>query len=95
MIDPQPPTLGLIAAPRWTHILPVRLLARDQFNPAAALSSKLLDKLFLLPANASAPGYIANAAPPVTTVRSTALEDPATTSALEGFLAKARAERNN
>ena len=39
MIDPQPPTLGLLEGPRWTHILPVRLLARDRFNPSAALSS--------------------------------------------------------
>lgn len=95
MIDPQPPILGLLEAPSWTHILPVRVLARDRFNPAAALSSRSLDKLFLLPANASAPSYIGNAAPPLTTVRSTALEDPATASALERFLAPARAERNN
>jgi hypothetical protein len=87
MIDPQPPTLGLIEAPPWTHILPVRLLARDHFNPAAALTSRSLDKLFLLPANASAPGYIANAAPPLATVRSTALEDSEARTALERFLA--------
>jgi hypothetical protein len=98
MIDPQPPILGLLEAPSWTHILPVRLLARDRFNPAAALSSRSLDKLFLLRANASgyiAPAYVANAAPPVMTAHSTALGDPQTTAALERFFGPAGAERNN
>jgi hypothetical protein len=96
MIDPQPPILGLLEAPRWTHILPVRLLARDRFNPAAALSSRSVDKLFLLPANPSGyipPAYVAKAAPPVMTLRSTALEDPEATTALERFLTPA--DRNN
>jgi pimeloyl-ACP methyl ester carboxylesterase len=95
MIDPQPPTLGLLKAPRWTHILPVRLLARDRFSPAPALSSRSLNKLFLLPTNAPVPAYIAKAVPPVTTVRSTVLEYPETASVLQRFLAEPPRAPNN
>jgi pimeloyl-ACP methyl ester carboxylesterase len=95
MIDPQPPTLGLLQAPRWTHILPVRMLARDRFNPTAALSSKLLDKLFLLSSNTPAPGYIAEAAPPAMTVHSTELGDANTASALRRFFAPPRAQQDH
>jgi hypothetical protein len=95
MIDPQPPTLGLLETPRWTRILPVRLLARDHFNPATALESTSLDKLFLLPANAPVPNYVAKAAPPVMTVHSTMLGDPETSAALQRFLASSSGERNN
>jgi uncharacterized protein len=100
MIGPQPPTLGLLETPRWTRILPVHLLARDNFNPAAALESTSLDKLFLLPANASvpgyvAPGYVAKAAPPVITVHNTVLADPASSTALQRFLALPGADRNH
>lgn len=90
MIDPQPPTLGLLNAPRWTHILPVRLLARDRFNPAPALSSHLLNKLFLLPTNAPVPAYVAKAAAPTASVRGTVLGDPQTAPALQQFLAEPR-----
>lgn len=68
MIDPQPPTLGLLRAPRWTHILPIRLLARDRFNPAKALASESVNKLIILPPSSSAPGYVAHAAAPVTVI---------------------------
>ncbi|HEY3987990.1 MAG TPA: alpha/beta fold hydrolase [Acidobacteriaceae bacterium] len=95
MIDPQPLTLGLIDAPHWTHILPVRMLARDHFNPAPALSSRSLDKLFLLPAQAAAPDYVATAAAPAMTVHSTALRDPATNGALQRFVARSAAEKKN
>jgi pimeloyl-ACP methyl ester carboxylesterase len=95
MIDPQPPTLGLLQAPRWTHILPVRMLARDRFNPTAALSSRLLDKLFLLSSNTPAPGYIAEAAPPAMTVHSTVLGDANTASALRRFFAPPRAQQDH
>jgi hypothetical protein len=98
MIDPQPPTLRLLETPRWTHILPVRLLARDHFNPVAALSSRSLNKLFLLPANASGyivPAYISKAAIPVMTVHSTTLADPEATAALARFLAPAGAEQKD
>jgi pimeloyl-ACP methyl ester carboxylesterase len=95
MIDPQPPTLGLLEAPRWTHILPIRLLARDRFNPAAALRSESVDKLFLLPANTAAPGYVAKAAPPATTVHSMSLVDPESTAALQRFVASASGDRNH
>jgi pimeloyl-ACP methyl ester carboxylesterase len=95
MIDPQPPTLGLLQTPRWTHILPVRLLARDRFNPVAALRSESLKKLFLVPANAVAPNYATKAAPPVTTVHNTALDDPETASALQRFLASSGAEQTH
>ena len=87
MIDPQPPTLGLLTTPRWTHILPVRLLARDRFNPAAALSSRSLGKLFLLPANAAAPAYTTKAALPVAIVHGTVLGDAETATALQRFVA--------
>jgi hypothetical protein len=90
MIDPQPPTLGLLEAPRWTHMLPVRLLARDHFNPSAALNSRSLDKLFLLPANASTPAYVTKAAPPSTTVHGTVLGEGETAAALQRFLAARR-----
>jgi pimeloyl-ACP methyl ester carboxylesterase len=95
MIDPQPPTLGLLEAPHWTHILPVRILARDRFNPATALKSTSLDKLFLLPANAAPPGYITEAAPPAAIVRSTVLGNADTASALKRFAAQSHAERDH
>jgi len=95
MIDPQPPTLGLLQAPRWTHILPVHILARDRFNPATALRSTSLDKLFLLPADATAPGYATKAAPPAAIVHGTALGNADTASALERFAAQSHAERDN
>jgi pimeloyl-ACP methyl ester carboxylesterase len=88
MIDPQPPTLGLLKAPRWTRILPVRLLARDHFNPAPALSSRSLDKLLLLPANAPAPAYVVKAAAPTASMRGIVLADPETAFALQRFLAE-------
>jgi uncharacterized protein len=100
MIDPQPPTIGLLKAPRWTRILPVRLLARDRFDPTRALESLSLDKLFLLPATASvpgyvAPGYLAKTAPPALTVHSIVLGDRETAAALQRFLASSGTERNN
>jgi uncharacterized protein len=95
MIDPQPPTLHLLEAPRWTHILPLRLLAHDHFDPRRALSSGSLDKLFLLPSNVTAPTYVTKATPPATTVHSTALNSAEATSALRQFLANSRAARNN
>jgi hypothetical protein len=93
MIDPQPPTLHLLEAPRWTHILPLRLLAHDHFDPQRALSSGWLDKLFLLPPHETPPGYIAKAAPPAATVHSTALDSAGAASALRQFLANARGAR--
>ena len=94
MIDPQPPTLGLLQAPRWTHVLPVQMLARDRFNPATALSSSSLDKLFLLSPNMPVPDYVAKTTPPATSVHSTALEDAETMAALQRFLAQPHAEQN-
>lgn len=93
MIDPQPPTLGLLEAPRWTHMLPVRLLARDHFNPSEALRSRSVVKLFLLPANAPAPAYVAKAAPPSTLVHDTVLSAGETAAALRQFISRHR-ERN-
>jgi pimeloyl-ACP methyl ester carboxylesterase len=90
MIDPQPPTLGLIDAPGWTHILPVRLLARDRFNPSDALGSSAVDKLFLLPSNATAPAYVSKAAPPATTMHGIVLEEAQTAAALQQFVARHR-----
>jgi uncharacterized protein len=95
MIDPQPPTLGLLQAPRWTHILPVRLLARDRFNPASALSSDSLNKLFLLPANTATPSYVPKAAPPATIGHGIVLKDAETAAALQRFIAQSAAERDN
>jgi hypothetical protein len=92
MIDPQPPTLGLLQAPRWTHILPIRLLARDRFNPAAALSSDSLNKLFLLPTDAASPGYVSKAAAPVASVHGTVLGNPETASALQRFVAQLQSQ---
>jgi pimeloyl-ACP methyl ester carboxylesterase len=88
MIDPQPPTLGLLEAPRWTHILPVRLLARDRFNPSAALSSRSLDKFFLLPSNETTPAYVSKAAPPAMTAHGTVLREAETAAALQRFVAQ-------
>jgi pimeloyl-ACP methyl ester carboxylesterase len=93
MIDPQPPTLHLLDAPRWTHILPVRLLAKDHFDPRRALSSGSLDKLFLLPPDGTAPAYVAKAASPAATVHSTTLDSAEAASALRQFLANSRAAR--
>jgi uncharacterized protein len=95
MIDPQPPTLGLLQAPRWTHILPVRLLARDHFDPSIALSSTSVDKLFVLPANAAAPAYIARAVPPATAVHGAALGKNETAAALQRFLAQYPSKSGN
>ena len=93
MIDPQPPTLALLQTPRWTHILPIGLLARDRFNPARALSSRSLDKLFLLSPNTAAPGYVPKAAPPAASVPSTVLGDAGTASELQRFLAHSGVEQ--
>jgi pimeloyl-ACP methyl ester carboxylesterase len=93
MIDPQPPTLGLLEAPRWTHMLPVRLLARDHFNPSEALGSRSVDKLFLLPANAAAPAYVVKATPPLTMVHDTVLSAGDTAAALRQLVSRHR-ERN-
>jgi hypothetical protein len=87
MIDPQPPTLGLLRAPRWTHILPIRLLARDRFNPAKALASQSVNKLFLVSPNVPVPGYIARAAPPHAIEHSIDLTAPETMSALRQCIA--------
>jgi uncharacterized protein len=95
MIDPQSPTLHLLEAPRWTYILPVRLLAHDRFDPSRALRSPALDKLFLLPANGNAPVYVAKAAQPTAIVHATLLDSPEATAALRQFLEQSRAERNN
>jgi uncharacterized protein len=93
MIDPQPPTLGLLEAPSWTHILPIRLLARDRFNPSTALSSSALDKLFLVPSNETVPAYVSKAAPPAMTAHSTVLGKAETMAALQRFVAQsARAD---
>jgi hypothetical protein len=93
MIDPQPPTLHLLNAPGWTHILPVRLLAHDHFDPRRALSSGSLDKLFLLPPDGTAPAYVAKAAQPAAIVRTTALDSAEAASALRQFVANSRAAR--
>jgi pimeloyl-ACP methyl ester carboxylesterase len=86
MIDPQPPALGLLQTPRWTHILPIRLLAHDRFDPAHALHSEALDKLFLLAPASPAPTYVENAAAPVTVVENTTLADPRARAALTQLL---------
>ena len=89
MIDPQPPTLGLLRAPRWTHILPIRVLARDRFNPAKALASPSVSKLFLLSPNAPLPAYIKTAAPPKAMEHGSDLGDPETMSTLRQWIAGA------
>jgi hypothetical protein len=88
MIDPQPPTLGLLEAPRWTHILPVRLLATNHFDPSRALRSEAVDKLFLLPPGGAAPAYVKNAAAPVTVLENTAIIDVRANAALKQLLAQ-------
>jgi uncharacterized protein len=95
MIDPQPATLGLLEAPRWTRLLPVRLLARDRFDPEPALSSRPLNKLFLLPPNVAAPGYIAKAAPPAEIAHGIVLGDAEPAAALQRFIEQSGAEQNN
>jgi pimeloyl-ACP methyl ester carboxylesterase len=95
MIDPQPPVLGLLKTPRWTRILPLWLLARDRFNPEHALSSRSLGKLFLLPANATPPGYAKKAAPPVAIVHSIVLGDAETAAALQSFVAQSSTDPDN
>jgi uncharacterized protein len=90
MIDPQPPTFGLIEAPRWTHILPVRLLARDHFNPSMALDATTVNKLFLLPANETPPSFVSTASPPVKTVQGTELGKAGAADALRRFVAEHR-----
>jgi uncharacterized protein len=90
MIDPQPPTLGLLEAPRWTHILPVRMLAHDRFDPSPALKSDTVDKLFLIAPGSPAPAYIDNAAAPVTVVEAASLTDPRAGTALTQLLAGRR-----
>lgn len=95
MIDPQPPTLGLLEAPRWTRLLPVRLLARDRFDPEPALSSRPLKKLFLLPPNAASPGYIAKTAPPAEIGHGIVLGDAEPTAALQRFIEQSGAEQDN
>ena len=88
MIDPQQPTLGLVKGPRWTHMLPVRLLARDRFDPSTALGSESVDKLFVVASNATTPAYVASAAPPATAVHGAALDAPETATVLQRFIAQ-------
>jgi uncharacterized protein len=95
MIDPQPPTLGLVKGPRWTHMLPVRLLARDRFDPSAALSSGSVDKLFVVASNPTTPEYVARAAPPATAVHGTALDAPEIAAVLQRFIAQNPAGPNH
>ena len=95
MIDPQPPTLGLLEAPRWTSLLPVRLLARDRFDPEPALSSRPLNKLFLLPPNAASPSYIPKAAPPAEIGYGIVLGDAEPTAVLQRFIEQSGAEQDN
>ena len=90
MIDPQPPTLALLEGPRWTHILPVRWLARDSFDPSAALQSSKTAKLFLTPTDAPIPTYIATAAAPKQTIPSALLGDAQTAPALHRFFEQAK-----
>ena len=82
MVGPQPLTLALLTGPRWTHILPVRLLARDAFDPSAALRSSRTDKLFLTSVDVAPPTYIAAAAAPKHTVPGTLLGDAQVATAL-------------
>jgi pimeloyl-ACP methyl ester carboxylesterase len=93
MIDPQPPTLGLLAAPRWTHILPVRLLARDHFDPSHALRSEAVDKLFLVAPGSAAPAYIENAAAPVTVLETPTLADARARAAITQLLPPSLTDR--
>ena len=93
IVDPQPPVAVLLAAPRWTHILPVRLLARDCFDPAEALRNPLLHSLFLTPLHAQPPGYVARAAGTTSLVRSDLLGDANTALALRRFLDQAEGQR--
>jgi uncharacterized protein len=64
--NPQPPTLSVLQHDRRTQLLPVRLLARDRFNPAALLSAFPTPKLFLAPATLppSRVPFAGSAAPP-------------------------------
>ncbi len=91
MIDLRPPTLALLEAPRWTSILPVRLLARDRFDTETALHSVTARKLFLLPADAALPAWVSSALPPATIVGSIQLGDAATSAALQSFFRHATA----
>lgn len=86
MVDPHPPTLALLEAPRWTAMLPVRLLARDHFDPGTALHVSPARKLFLLPADAPMPPYIKGALPPATAVPSIEFSDPQSSAALRQLL---------
>ncbi len=85
MIDPQPPTLGLLEAPRWTHVLPVRLLERDRFDPSEALRSTAVRKLILLTPGATSPAYLQNPVPPTNEVRGP-LDSPSAQAALAALL---------
>ena len=68
---PQPPTLPLLERDRRTQLLPVRLLARDRFDPAALLAASSIPKLFLAPATWSKTRvpFAASAAQPKEIVR--------------------------
>ena len=94
MIDPQPPTLALLQSPRWTRILPVRLLARDRFDPETAFRSASVDKLFLVSPDAPAPNYVARSSPPSAIVHSTVVGDAQTAPALHRFFEKSYAENH-
>lgn len=95
--NPQPPTLSLLQHDRRTQLLPVRLLARDRFDPTAPLSASSVPKLFLVPATlqASRVPFADSAAPPkeVVHVPAPAVDDsllpaPEAQAALRSFLPK-------
>jgi pimeloyl-ACP methyl ester carboxylesterase len=95
MIDPQPPTLALLTAPRWAHILPVRMLAGDRFDPGQALGSRTVRKVFLISPDRAVPSYVTGAAAPLMTVRSTGLDDPQSAAVLRQFLQQSPTSKND
>jgi pimeloyl-ACP methyl ester carboxylesterase len=90
MIDPQPPTLALLQAPGWTHLLPVPLLAHDRFDPSEALRSGAVDKLFLLAPGAVLPAYAQSAVAPATVLQNATITDPRAKAAIRELLQQPR-----
>ena len=62
--DPQPPTLESLQFDPRMHLLPIRLLFHDRFDPAPTLAQLRTPKLFLYPALDSSGRYYDQSAEP-------------------------------
>ena len=84
--DPLPPVLDSLHFDARTHILPIRLLFHDRFDPTETLARLTMPKLMLYSAHQAAGGYYAVAAEPKQ--QATVANDQDYLTSLRSFLGK-------